>query len=108
MERKLSEEMCEKYQEFLIDESKYQGCAQSISFPECEEEICQILKQMKEKRIPVTIQGGKTGITGASVPNQGHILNLSCMNRILKSDLEKGTITVEPGITLIDIWKRRF
>ncbi len=105
MERKLSEEMCEKYQEFLIDESKYQGCAQSISFPECEEEICQILKQMKEKRIPVTIQGGKTGITGASVPNQGHILNLSRMNRILKSDLEKGTITVEPGITLMDLEK---
>ncbi len=105
MERRLSEEMSEKYQEFLIDESKYQGWAESISFPETEEEVCQILRQMKENKIPVTIQGGKTGITGACVPAGGHILNVSRMNRVLFSDPENLTVTVEPGMTLMDLEK---
>lgn len=105
MERKRSEEMSEKYQEYLIDESKYQGRAQSISFPENEGEVCQILRQMREEKTAVTIQGGKTGITGAAVPEGGHILNLSRMNRVLDHDLENRTITVEPGITLMDLEK---
>lgn len=105
MVRRLSEEMSEKYQEFLIDESKYQGWAESISFPETEEEVCQILRQMKENKIPVTIQGGKTGITGACVPAGGHILNVSRMNRVLFSDPENLTVTVEPGMTLMDLEK---
>ena len=68
MEKKLIESMEEKYEEYLIDESKYRGYADSISFPESEEQVCQILRQMKEQKIPVTIQGGKTGIVGGAVP----------------------------------------
>ena len=79
MEKNLIESMGEKYEEFLIDESKYRGYADSISFPESEEQVCQILRQMKERKIPVTIQGGKTGIVGGAVPHGGHILNLSRM-----------------------------
>ena len=108
MEKNLIESMGEKYEEFLIDESKYRGYADSISFPESEEQVCQILRQMKERKIPVTIQGGKTGIVGGAVPHGGHILNLSRMNRVL--DWEKCStgeiyITVEPGIPLMDLKK---
>ena len=75
-------QMEEKYEEYLIDESKYKGHADSISFPESEDEILAILEEMKEEQIPVTIQGAKTGITGAGVPMGGHILNLSHMNQV--------------------------
>lgn len=54
-------QMSEKYEEYLIDESKYKGYADSISFPESEEEIVTILEKMKDEQTPVTIQGAKPG-----------------------------------------------
>ncbi|MFQ8690538.1 MAG: FAD-binding oxidoreductase [Blautia sp.] len=102
------ESMCEKYEEFLIDESKYGGWAKSISFPETETEVCEILRQMALERVPVTIQGGKTGITGGAVPRGGHILNLSRMNRVLDTGKREDgpcVVTVEPGVTLLDLEK---
>lgn len=105
MENILLEKMCEKYEEYLVDESKFQGWADSISFPENAEEVCRILRQMERDHIPVTIQGGKTGITGGAIPQGGHILNLSRMNQVLDADSEGCTITVEPGIPLMDLKK---
>ena len=101
-------QMEEKYEEYLIDESKYKGYADSISFPESEEEIKAILEKMRNEQAPVTIQGAKTGITGAAIPAGGHILNLSHMNKVIEhSILEDGTgrIVVEPGINLMELQK---
>lgn len=98
----------EKYEEYLIDESKFMGNAESISFPKNEDEIISILKIMKEKNIPITIQGGKTGIVGSAVPLEGHIMNLSYMNNVKEYEILEdgtGTITVESGINLIDLKK---
>lgn len=106
--RQLIYTMKEQYEEFLIDESKFSGYADSISFPESQEEMQEVLLELKKGRVPVTIQGGKTGITGAGVPKGGHVMNLSHMNKVKDSVLlEDGTglITVEPGINLIDLGK---
>ena len=106
--RRLIYPMREQYEEYLIDESKFSGYADSISFPESEEEIQEVLRELEAAHIPVTIQGGKTGITGAAVPEGGHVMNLSHMNKVKGSRLlEDGTgrITVEPGINLIDLEK---
>lgn len=106
--RQLIYPMKEQYEEFIIDESKFSGCAQSISFPENEEEIQEIIGKLGEEHIPITIQGGKTGITGAGVPEGGHIMNLSHMNQVKDSRcLEDGSglIVAEPGINLIDLRK---
>ncbi len=103
--------MSKVYQEYLIDESKYTGEAQSISFPESEEELLKILAQLRDAQVPVTIQGGKTGITGGSVPGGGHILNVSRMNRVKDSCLSQdgtGRIVVEPGLNLMDLQKEIF
>lgn len=103
--------MSKVYQEYLIDESKYTGEAQSISFPESEEELLKIFAQLRDAQVPVTIQGGKTGITGGSVPGGGHILNVSRMNRVKDSCLSQdgtGRIVVEPGLNLMDLQKEIF
>lgn len=100
--------MKEQYEEYLTDESKFTGWADSISFPETEEEICLVLKELLKEQIPVTVQGGKTGITGGAVPQGGHIMNLSRMNHVKKNFLmEDGTgrVIVEPGINLMDLEK---
>ena len=100
--------MAEQYKEYLIDEAKYEGYAESISFPENEEEIQIILGQLRQKNVPVTIQGGKTSITGAAIPKGGHILNVSHMNHVCNSYITEdgtGRMTVEAGINLMDLTK---
>ena len=108
MERKLIYPIEEKYEEYLSDESKMVGEADSISFPENEEEILEIITRMKESNTQITIQGGKTGIVGCAVPSRGHILNLSNMNKVkefIKTDAGDFLLKVEPGITLLELKK---
>ena len=75
--------MGEEYQEYLRDESRSVGWAESISFPRTTEQVQQILRRMSGQKTPVTIQGGRTGLAAAASPRGGHILNLSRMDRVL-------------------------
>lgn len=99
--------MNETWSDYLRDESKMIGCAESISFPKTEEEICGIVREMKQRAVPVTIQGGKTGITGAAVPVRGHILNLSEFHGILsfQTEGEDYLLTVRSGTRLDELNK---
>ena len=106
LEKKLIHEMEAKYRDYLSDESNLQGQANSISFPESEEEIRRICREMKEAGLQVTIQGGKTGLVGGSVPAGGHLMNLSKMNSVKEfriSETGIPLITVEPGVTLNEL-----
>ncbi len=70
------------------------------------EEISKIMKYAYEKGIPVVARGSGTGLVGASVPLQGGIMiNMSAMNNIIELDEENLTLTVEPGVLLMDISK---
>jgi D-lactate dehydrogenase (cytochrome) len=94
------------YHAYLEDESKMVGSADSISFPESEAEICEILQVMRDSQTPVTIQGGKTGIVGSGVPSGGHIMNLSRMNRVKSfytTQAGETFLRVQPGITLNEL-----
>lgn len=99
--------MSDKYDDYLSDESKSRGMAQSISFPRCQDDIKKILKMCQDKNLPITIQGNLTGISGGAVPQEGHILNLSKMNRIIgmSYDERKNSfyIKIEPGVLLQDL-----
>lgn len=68
------------------------------------EEVAAVMQYASEKLIPVTPRGSGTGLVGAAVPIYGGIvLDLSRMNRILELDLENLTLTVEPGVLLMEI-----
>ena len=100
--------MADTYHAYLKDESKMRGAADSISFPESETEIGNILQVMRQNRMPVTIQGGKTGVVGSAVPMRGHIMNLSRMNKVKSFCLgeeDDAFLKVEPGLTLIELRK---
>ena len=56
--RQLIYPMKEQYEEYVIDEAKFSGYAQNISFPENEEEIQEVIGELAKERVPVTIQGG--------------------------------------------------
>lgn len=70
------------------------------------EEVSKVMKYAYENTIPVVARGSGTGLVGASVPIYGGIMiNMSKMNRILEIDEENLTLTVEPGVLLMEIGK---
>ncbi len=70
------------------------------------EEVSQIMKYAYENNIPVTPRGQGTGLVGGAVPIYGGILlNMSKMNKIIEIDEENLTLTVEPGVLLMEISK---
>ncbi|QPM67642.1 FAD-binding oxidoreductase [Atribacter laminatus] len=69
-------------------------------------EISLIMRYAYEKNIPVTPRGSGTGLCGGSVALYGGILiSLAKMNQILEIDETNLTVTVEPGVLLMDLVK---
>ncbi len=97
----------EDYPDHLRDESRRQGCADSISFPGDERELRAHLRWAAEQGLPVTVQGGRTGLTGGAVPDGGHVLSLWRMRRYLglrrHPDGVAWLLRVEPGILLSEL-----
>lgn len=70
------------------------------------DEVSKIMKYAYENSIPVTPRGSGTGLVGAAVPiKKGIVIDLSKMNRILELDEENLTVTVEPGVLLMELSK---
>lgn len=70
------------------------------------QEVSSIMKYAYSNRIAVVARGSGTGLVGASVPIYGGIMiNMSQMNKILEIDEENLTLTLEPGVLLMEISK---
>lgn len=68
------------------------------------EEISAIMKHAYEREIPVTVRGSGTGLVGSAVPIMGGILlETTAMNRILNLDADTLTVTVQPGVLLMEL-----
>ena len=96
----------DKYEEYLKDESRLAGEAASISFPETEQQVVDIVSSLAKMGVPITVQGARTGIAGGAVPKGGHILNLSKMTAIhgLKiGDDGFFQLEVQPGLLLSEL-----
>ena len=87
--------------DYLRDESRRTGTADRIAFPRTETEVQETLAAARAGKMPVTIQGARTGVAGGAVPEGGLILNLSKMDRIFPP--EGNRLRVQPGATLAAI-----
>ena len=68
------------------------------------EEVSGIMKLAYERNIPVTVRGSGTGLVGAAVPICGGILlETTKMNKILSLDANNLTVTVQPGVLLMEL-----
>lgn len=68
------------------------------------QEVATIMKYANEERIPVVVRGSGTGLVGAGVPLYGGIMiETTGMNRILEIDEENLTVTVQPGVLLMEL-----
>ena len=68
------------------------------------EQVSGIMKLAYSRSIPVTVRGSGTGLVGAAVAVEGGILlETTKMNKILKLDRDNSTITVQPGVLLMEL-----
>jgi len=96
-------EVNEDYLGYLCDESRRCGYADSISFPERGADVCSQIAELYSNGTLVTVQSGLTGIAGGAVPDGGHVLNLSHMNRISGMRIDHAGVfclSVQAGCTL--------
>ncbi len=68
------------------------------------DEVQKVVKYAYDNDFPITSRGSGTGLVGACVPVMGGIiLDFSLMNKILELDEENLTLTVEPGVLLMEL-----
>ena len=68
------------------------------------EAVSGVMKLAYERTIPVTVRGSGTGLVGGAVAVAGGILlEMNRMNKILKLDQENLTVTVQPGVLLMEL-----
>jgi len=70
------------------------------------EEISEIMKYAYANNIPVVVRGSGTGLVGACVAIHGGIMiETTQMNKILELDTDNLTVTVQPGVLLMELAK---
>ena len=70
------------------------------------EEISAVLKYANQEKIAVTPRGAGTGLVGASVAvEHGIMIDTTLMNHFLELDEENLTLTLEPGVLLMEIYQ---
>ena len=82
------------------DASGFTGQADEILSPRTAEEAAAILTRANRERVPVTISGAGTGVTGGRVPSRGILLSLDRFKRL---DIEKGRAFAGVGVSLNDL-----
>ena len=86
---------------YFEDESGLRGgYADDAVFPESEEDAVNILRDASDKKKPLTISGGGTGVTGARIPFGGTILATDSFNKIINIDEKNLFATLQPGVRL--------
>lgn len=94
----------------INEEYSHDELSDTLSWPDVvvratsTEEISKIMTYAYQNDIPVTPRGAGTGLVGSSVPMEhGIMIDTTLMNHILELDEENLTITVEPGVLLMEL-----
>jgi glycolate oxidase len=98
------------YGEDINEEYSHDELSDTVSFPDVvvkivsTEEASQIMKYAYEYNIPVTPRGSGTGLVGSSVAiEHGIMIDTTLMNHVLELDENNLTVTVEPGVLLMEL-----
>ncbi len=76
------------------------GHCSMVVRPASTEEVSRVLALCNDARIPVTPQGGNTGMVAAAVPQGGIVVSTERMQRIRELDRDNATMTVDGGCIL--------
>ncbi|WP_083846572.1 FAD-binding oxidoreductase [Desulfomonile tiedjei] len=80
--------------DFMKDESRFRGHAEGMIRPSNKHEVIQAITAANRHSVPITVASGRTSLTGASVPIDGIVMDLSRLNAVNPADPSE----TEPGI----------
>lgn len=96
--------------DFINEEYSHDELSGTSSYPDIvvkvksAKEISEIMKYAFKHVIPVTPRGAGTGLVGSSVAiEHGIMIDTTLMNQVLELDEDNLTITVEPGVLLMEL-----
>jgi FAD/FMN-containing dehydrogenase len=84
----------------ITDASGYPGRADQVFAPTDEEEIAGLLRRASADRIPVTIMGAMTGLTGGATPQGGFGISMAKFRRL---EIKPGLARVGVGVLLREL-----
>jgi len=74
-----------------------------VVLPRSSKEVSEIIKLCNQEDIPFVPRGAGTGLSGGALPTEeGIVISLTRMNRILEVDLPNQRVVVEPGV--VNLW----
>jgi decaprenylphospho-beta-D-ribofuranose 2-oxidase len=69
-------------------------------------ELAACFEIARRDRVPLALRGGGNSYGDASVNERGHVLDIRGMDQILDWNPGTGVATLEPGVTIEQLWKR--
>jgi glycolate oxidase len=83
---------------------QYAALPSAVVLPDSADEVRQIVRACFEERIPWVARGSGTGLSGGAVPvEEGVVVALTRMRRIIEVDLPNQRVVAEPGVTNAEI-----
>jgi len=91
---------------FAVDSSNLPGRADALARPRSERECAVVLRICHAARIPVTLSGGKSNLTGSATPEGGVLLaTVNLTDPLADVDETARTVATAPGVILEDMRK---
>lgn len=91
---------------YVRDAAEIDSTPEFVVFPNSTEDVCEIVRFCRSRRVPLTARGAGTGYSGGAVALKGGIiLSLERLNRVVEIDPENRTAIVETGVITADLDK---
>src|SRR5690242_2299787 len=79
----------------------------AVLLPSDTKQVQAIVRVCHRERIPFVARGSGTGLSGGALPvENGVVISLARMNRILDVDYANARVVVEPGVINLDVTGR--
>jgi glycolate dehydrogenase FAD-linked subunit len=79
----------------------------AVALPASTAEVQAIVRLCARERVPFVARGHGTGLSGGALPVAGGlVIALSRLNRVLNVDIPNQRVTVEPGVTNLEITRQ--
>ena len=78
-----------------------------VVIPRSASEVQQVVRVCSREQVPFVARGHGTGLSGGALPVPGGVvISLARLNRVLNVDLPNRQVTVEPGVTNLEITRQ--
>ena len=79
--------------------TSYRVRPEAVALPTSTEQVQAVVRVCHRERIPFVARGNGTGLSGGALPvDQGIVISLARMNRVLSIDYDNQRVVVEPGV----------